>query len=413
MKNRGPNTRRSKIDLTGAFHRIEILDSWVHIMLDGIVYRVCKGFFGVNILPSHFQRLTDTISRMCSFECRIYLDDSFNEGGTAEEDILQCIELINLFTKYNLIINQKKCYFGQLEIPALGFIVGGNGKRMNPSKAKAITNWQPPMTGKQMASFLGVVNFNREHLPHYAHVSKLLDQCRTKGAIEWTPDLHDAFQKVKDLVIRNLSLVVRDESSQLVLCTDASSLGLGYVLCQLKPEFKNIKHENIRQEHLEIIEYGSVAISDKLAHGSATKRELAAVIFAFRKCYYYLAGTHFLLIGDHKPLVWLFTQEHTSPMLYRWVDLLLALSFTALHWKGEWNFVSDAMSRPSCTNNIKTSDIPDDDHPQIESLSIKENTENSLFNLDKPLEEEKATPETLDPIELANKAAYIRNKTIP
>ena len=395
MKKRGPGTRRSKIDLTGAFHRIEIIDSWVHFMFKGKLYRVNHGFFGVNILPSHFQRVSDAVARECSFLCRVYLDDAFNEGGTPEEDILQCVELIDRYTFYKLIINQKKSYFGQFELPALGYIAGGNGKRMNPAKCAAIMNWQPPTTGIEMARFLGVVNFNREHLPEFAHKAKPLDACRKMTTIEWSPILQKAFEDVKEIVRRDLSLVVRDPNALLVLCTDASELGLGFVLAQPKPEFRHLDKKLIRPEHLEILKYGSVGITNNLTHGGSTKRELAGVIFAIKKCYDELVGNDFLLITDHEALVWLFTQEHTSPMLHRWIDLLMSLSFTVLHWLGLWNFLADAMSRPSCTNATMIKDIPATELPEHEERI-------EAYQLG----EERST-------ELKEKAAFIRNKTIP
>jgi hypothetical protein len=63
------------------------------------IWKANTGFFGVNILPSHFQRIEDSIARESAFLCRIYFDNAFNEGGTKEDDILQCVELIDLYTK--------------------------------------------------------------------------------------------------------------------------------------------------------------------------------------------------------------------------------------------------------------------------------------------------------------------------
>jgi RNase H-like domain found in reverse transcriptase len=227
------------------------------------------------------------------------LDGGFNEGGSKEDDIVQCVELINLYTKYCIIVHQKKCYFGLFELPALGYIAGGNGRRMNPSKCKAIVKWLPPSTGNEMQRFLGTVNFNRPHLPRFAHACKPLDEQRYTNKIEWNPDLDKAFNEVKASVKMNLSLVSRNTAARLCIATDASSLGLGYILAPVKP----LKDEQIKQGHLEVIEYESVAIKNNLAHGSATKREIVAVIFAFKKCYSYLAATDFLIFTDHQALV--------------------------------------------------------------------------------------------------------------
>jgi RNase H-like domain found in reverse transcriptase len=91
---------------------------------------------------------------------------------------------------------------------------------------------------------------------------------------------------VKELVKRNLAVVSRNPNSRLCLATDASSLGLGFILAQVKEEFKDLPDNSIRQEHLEILQYGSKAIKNNLAHGSATKREIAAVCLHFKNAIY-------------------------------------------------------------------------------------------------------------------------------
>ena len=376
MMRREPGNVSSKIDLTGAFHRMPLIDSWVHFEFDRKMYKVKMGFFGVNILPSHFQRMIDAVAKECSFTCRIYLDDAFNEGGTPEEDILQCVELINLYTKYNLIVNSKKCYFGRKDLPALGFIVGRSGKRMNPSKIKAIMNWAKPQNGQEMCRLLGTLNFNRSHLPEYAMASAEMDKHRKAKTIVWNEALDKSFEACKALVKRDMVLVTRNRNLKLVLAVDGSSLGLGYILGQVKAEYKDLTSDQIRPEHVEILEYGSVALSNALVHGSATKRELAAVIFAFKKCYSYLAAEEFILFTDHAALTWLFTKLHTSPMLHRWIDMIMTLKFTVIHWKGEWNYLADALSRPSATGNMKTSDIPLKDRSAGSVVAIEEQNRN-------------------------------------
>jgi hypothetical protein len=38
-------------------------------------------------------------------------------------------------------------------------------------------------------------------------------------------------------------------------------------------------------------------------------------------------------------------------MLFQWIDLLMSLEFTVIHWPGASNRYADAMSRPPIENN--------------------------------------------------------------
>lgn len=46
-----------------------------------------------------------------------------------------------------------------------------------------------------------------------------------------------------------------------------------------------------------------------------------------------------------------FNTKHINPMLFRWIDLLMSLEFTVIHWPGASNRYADAMSRPPIENN--------------------------------------------------------------
>ncbi len=96
---------------------------------------------------------------------------------------------------------------------------------------------------------------------------------------------------------------------------------------------------------IEIVEFGSIAFNNALRHASNTKKELSAVIFALQKCRPYIMAGTFTLFTDHDALTWLFKQNHTSPMLHRWMDLLLQLRFDVVHWKGKDHFIADMLSR--------------------------------------------------------------------
>ena len=44
----------------------------------------------------------------------------------------------------------EKCEFYRKEITFLGFVISTNGIRIDPEKTKAITEWKPPTTVKEV-----------------------------------------------------------------------------------------------------------------------------------------------------------------------------------------------------------------------------------------------------------------------
>jgi hypothetical protein len=154
FKHKGPNTRRSKIDLTGAFNRVEIDDDscFVFIYWRSKYWKMKRAFFGISTMPALFQRIMDAIAHEIlqdyGFVAKSYLDDTFNEGG---ENLKQSIVFVDTCTKYNLHINAEKSYWSQHTLPGLGKLVGDS----HPSKIEKIKNWKRLQSGKDISSFLG------------------------------------------------------------------------------------------------------------------------------------------------------------------------------------------------------------------------------------------------------------------
>ena len=219
---------------------------------------------------------------------------------------------------------------------------------MHDSKIEAILKWSIPKTGEEISRFLGTVNFNRKHLDKFSWISAPLDRLRKTKQVQWNEELDKAFKNIKELVRKNMTLVVQDPTKQVLVGTDASLEGLGFWRGQVRDESKHIPSKDLKMIDIEIVEYGSIALSKVLKTGSVTKREIAAVVFAFKKCLPFLLGKKFTLYTDHQALVWLFTQQHTNPMLYRFIEIMLLLEFETIHWRGHQNVVADALSRSSC-----------------------------------------------------------------
>jgi hypothetical protein len=63
--------------------------------------------------------------------------------------------------------------------------------------------WGPLQNGKQVQSFLGVVNYFRDQLPNFSRLTSPLDSLRSAGSLEglWTHEHQEAFNKIKKLIV--------------------------------------------------------------------------------------------------------------------------------------------------------------------------------------------------------------------
>jgi RNase H-like domain found in reverse transcriptase len=73
--------------------------------------------------------------------------------------------------------------------------------------------------------------------------------------------------------------------------------------------------------------------------------ELLAIIYAVHECLTYLHGARFRIRCDHHPLQYLETQPQLSKRQIR-VDALAEFDYRIEYYKGKWNILSDALSRP-------------------------------------------------------------------
>ena len=108
--------------------------------------------------------------------------------------------------------------------------------------------------------------------------------------------IHDeAFAQAKKLLTTAPTLAYFDMTKETCLYTDASTLGIGFVLLQKSigsdPEWKTVQA-------------GSRFLSDVESRYAVIELECLAVAWGIKKCNLFLAGIdHFIVVTDHSPLI--------------------------------------------------------------------------------------------------------------
>ena len=73
------------------------------------------------------------------------------------------------------------------------------GIKLIPSYIDNVVNWPPPSTGRELAVFLGFINYYSEYLPDFFKMTAGLNAMKTKKIIEWNENLVHCFNAVKTM----------------------------------------------------------------------------------------------------------------------------------------------------------------------------------------------------------------------
>ena len=114
---------------------------------------------------------------------------------------------------------------------------------------------------------------------------------------------------------------------------DASEVSLGVVSGQRRDQ---IFHS---------IYYASKSLNEAQKNYIVTEQEFLAVVFAFKKNFFYLLGMRVIVHTDHSTLRYLMEKKDVKPRLIRWVLLLQEFNFEMKDRKGTENQVADHLSR--------------------------------------------------------------------
>ena len=327
-----------KLDLRSAYHQIALQPEACYLTAFATprgLYEFTRVPYGIKTAPQYFTMALSTALRPVPDQDS-YIDDIVFGGATPEEYLRTLRDLFSVLRKHSLKLKPSKCILGATELNFLGHVVDKDTIRPCPTRKAGIATLVLPKSKAQLHSFLGLANYLRKFVPNYAALAKPLFALITPSArFAWTPPTEQAFHLLKQKLTEAAPLYHLDPSCPLVLRTDASLVGVGAVLLQLK--------DGIEQP----ISYTSHAFSDRERRWSTIEQEAYGIYFAVRSFSVYLHGHHFTVETDHANLVYL--RKAQASKLIRWRLLLQEFSFQIKHIPGRTNTVADALSRCCAT----------------------------------------------------------------
>ncbi len=134
----------------------------------------------------------------------IYLDDVLVYATTEEEFTERLGKLFQRFRQHNITLNSKKRAFGMEEVKFVGHILNVDGVHFSAEKRGKVLDFSLPRKQKQLKSFLGLVNYFRDHVENLSVLSVPLNDMtipyKKSGTVVWTPQLEERFRVIQDAV---------------------------------------------------------------------------------------------------------------------------------------------------------------------------------------------------------------------
>lgn len=318
---------------------------------DGAQYQFNVMPFGLKNAPSTFQKLmtNEVLVGMIQEFVQVYLDDIIIYSEDEKSHLRHLQEVFERLRMHNLKISAKKCTFMQTDLDYLGYHINGPFIEPQVKHLNQIREFKTPRNKKQLQSFIGTVNWLREHIPNISQILAPLTELLKGDAkkFKWTPQHEVAFENVKEAAAKAKPLSRPDFSKTFILQTDASAVGMSAVLYQEEGERR------------QIISYASAKFKPAEQRYHVNEQECLALVWATNMYRGFLDDKPFIVRTDSRSLTWLSKFKDTKAKLTRWALTLQEFSFTLDHVPGTQNQLPDLLSRKPEEGKYRPA--PDDD----------------------------------------------------
>lgn len=329
--------------------------------------------FGLKNAPATFQRLMDNVlSGLQGNELFVYMDDIVIYAHSLQEHEIKFKRLMKRLEAANLKLQPDKCEFLHHEVGYLGHIISSNGVRPDPNKIRAIQNFPSPRTQKNIKQFLGLAGYYRRFIPNFSKTAKpLTDLLKKDKKFLWQQPQIEAFNTLRNSLCSEPILQYPDFTKPFNLTTDASGYAIGGVLSQGRVN-RDLP-----------IAYTSRTLNSAELNYSTIEKECLSIVYCTNYFRPYLYGRKFIIVTDHKPLVWLNSIKDPSSRLWKWRTKLAEYEYEIHYKKGRLNSNADALSRnPPPIEEIKNEELNNTEKTLCYSLVVNENesSDESLFS---------------------------------
>ena len=301
-----------------------------------------RGLFQPTVLPfgvkggvAHFSRVMSALFSSLQWKILlIYLDDLLVYADSFKEHLSRLACVFDCLRKAGLKLKPSKCSLVRRSLKFLGHVVSRCGGSPDPEKLQAMREFPVPQDVDALKRFLGLAGYYRDHVQGFADIVHPLNELTKKGvAYNWSAVCTQAFQKVKEVLLKSPVLVYPDFQREFVLTTDASNIGLGAILNQ-SVDGKDRP-----------VSYASRTLTKAEKNYCTSEKECLGVVWAAQYFSYFLLGRPFLVRTDHDPLTYLHSVPSPHGRLARWIAWLEQFAYRMVYVPGKSIPHVDALSR--------------------------------------------------------------------
>ncbi len=243
-----------------------------------------------------------------------------------------------------LCLRPEHCQFGLTKLKYLDQEVSDRVD-FSEAKAHAVSNFPKPEKMKDMKNFLSLTRYYSHFIDRFDDITKPITDLVQGQQVKWGSRQDRAFNTLKTALTTEPIFKPEPDQGQLIIYTDMSNRGLGYILGQ---------KDKAGREH--VLAYGGRQMRHEERLWSTTEKECLAIIEAVKHFNVFLASDQpFVIITDHESLEWLGQSSKDSDRLHRWALELQQFKYHIVSRPGELHCNADGLSRkPFKTRNDAT-----------------------------------------------------------
>ena len=341
----------SSLDMQGAFHVISInqadREKTAFVTPFGVFQQTKLGF-GLCNGPASYARLVELVLQGIPSSIAIgFLDDGIVHSKDAKTHIKNLATTFKAYAKAGLKLNPAKCKLFQEEVLYLGHTLNKYGIRPPQEYKDAVAKWPIPTTKHEAKSFLGLVNYYRNHVPDFAKFASSWNVASGGGykektdkhkPLQVTPEMKKDFEELRKRLVEapilGFPYFRGQKQGRFTLDTDFSGTQIAGILSQ-EQDGKEV-----------VIAYGSKKLDKTQQNYASTKGELFAGQYWMQKYGYYLKfGPEFTWRTDNSALKYLETMDSPPATIQRWREIMADFNFKVEHRAGKLHCNADALSR--------------------------------------------------------------------
>ncbi|KAD7478331.1 hypothetical protein E3N88_01467 [Mikania micrantha] len=217
----------SKIDLRSGYHQLRVHEDDV----PKNAFRTRYGHYEFLVMPFGLTNAPAVFMDLMNRVCRPYLDkfvivfiDDILIYSRSQREHAQHLKLIlELLASEKLYAKFSKCEFWLREVQFLGHVVNQDGIQVDPSKIKAVEQWETPRTPTEIRQFLGQAGYYRRFIKNFSKIALPLTTLTQKNqSFIWGSQQEEAFQLLKHKLCHAPILALPEGTDNFTVYCDAS-----------------------------------------------------------------------------------------------------------------------------------------------------------------------------------------------